>query len=120
MKGIAPLHAARVFAARKPLPFERADCKMVFKMNLSERRTSLWLVRRRFAEVELHLWRGFRASSRAEVRLGAETEHARIEDRRERFDRGIVGLHCQIEVATLNTDAVLRAFKLRLEVAEVG
>ena len=54
-----------------------------------------------------------RTGSGGEVRLGGESKRARIEHSREGFHGGVVVLHRQIEIATFDADAVLRAFKLR-------
>ena len=73
---------------------------------------------RGFAEIELDLRRRFRAGRGREVRFLLETEPAGKEDVRERLDRNVVALNGLVELAALDGDAILRAFELRLQIAE--
>src|SRR5690348_12867906 len=72
-----------------------------------------------FAEIELNFWRSLGARRGGKIGPFFEAEHAGIENRRERFDGGVVRLHCFIEITSLDTDPVFGALELRLQVLEI-
>src|SRR5262245_20095941 len=75
---------------------------------------------RRLAEVELDLRRLLRPGrDRLEVRLLLESEESRDHVCRELLQHGVVALGRVVEAASRHGDAVLGAFELRLEIAEV-
>ena len=72
------------------------------------------------AEVEFHLRRLFRASLRLEIRPLLETEGSGIEHSRDALDLRVVALHDFVEATSLDRDAVLSAFELRLQSLKTG
>src|SRR5688572_9059310 len=75
--------------------------------------------RGRAAEVEVHVRRALRPRGRPEVRLLLESHHSREQRGREAEARGVVGLRGLVVPVALHVDAVLGAFELGLQVAEV-
>src|ERR1017187_9962477 len=73
-------------------------------------------------KLELYLGRLFAARLCLEIRLGCEfiAEETGDQHRRKAAPAGIEGLRCLIEPLSLNSNAILGAFKLRLQVAEIG
>ena len=78
--------------------------------------------RRRKSKLEVHLWRPFGSGFCQEVRLGCEfvAEETCDHHHRETVARSIEGLRCFVESLPLDSDAILCAFELRLQVAEIG